>query len=165
LVRSYLVQDVVRVGFDDLRDGGLFKSSYSTYSTQGELMVYRVALWLERGERQEPPASLTWETHGPRDLFFSMEDWGSRWWNRLGFAYWRRPFTKPGVWQTQTVLILPYWPVVLLAAALPLHRATRAARERSRRRSGRCARCGYDLRATPGRCPECGTIAAPRVDG
>ena len=52
---------------------------------------------------------------------------------------------------------LPWWPLVLLTAAVPSIRSTGAVRRRRRARGGRCAQCGYDLRASPGRCPECGT--------
>jgi len=56
---------------------------------------------------------------------------------------------------------VPYWLLLPLLSALPLwlvttHRVRR--RGAARRSRGQCATCGYDLRATPNRCPECGAV-------
>ena len=52
--------------------------------------------------------------------------------------------------------------VLYAALFVPAYRLTRRHRLRARRRAlGQCLGCGYDLRATPGRCPECGGAASP----
>ena len=57
-------------------------------------------------------------------------------------------------------LAIPYWLIQSLTLVVPavwfrryrLHRITQF-----RRSHGLCTICGYDLRGTPDRCPECGT--------
>jgi hypothetical protein len=55
-------------------------------------------------------------------------------------------------------LCVPHWFPALLFAILPALRLRSILRTRRRHRSGLCPHCGYDLRATPDRCPECGHV-------
>jgi hypothetical protein len=78
---------------------------------------------------------------------------------RMGFAHFPTP--------TGSTVMAPHWAVALPLSALPLWRLARAPARRRRRlraRRGLCRLCGYDLRATPGRCPECGRVEAPAVE-
>jgi hypothetical protein len=54
--------------------------------------------------------------------------------------------------------LVPIWLPLALLAILPARMALRHRRDRDRCKTGVCPRCGYDLRATPDRCPECGEI-------
>jgi hypothetical protein len=58
-----------------------------------------------------------------------------------------------------------YAPFVLILLTLPAMCAVRTWRRFQRERQGHCRQCGYDLRATPERCPECGTEAEKLIVG
>jgi hypothetical protein len=59
-----------------------------------------------------------------------------------------------------TSLLIPFWLILALLAPLPTIWLVSRLRRRRRLADNLCPVCGYDLRATPGRCPECGTPVA-----
>lgn len=66
---------------------------------------------------------------------------------------------KSGRWMVGRHVAMPYWFVAAVLTLLPLQwrlDVARGRREQRRHGAGQCRACGYDLRATPDRCPECG---------
>jgi hypothetical protein len=82
--------------------------------------------------------------------------------NRWGFAFHLgKTIGRPqGNWsiggRRLWIIYFPYWLVVTMTGIPPAAMIIRFIRRRRRRGEGCCPSCGYDLRATPERCPECG---------
>ena len=94
-----------------------------------------------------------YESGPPGDLRRQQPD------TSLGRAGFRVEHLHPARSYWLDIFMVPWWAVALVTLVAPAA-WVRAARRRRRCCSPwLCVNCGYDLRATPDRCPECGAAA------
>ena len=77
--------------------------------------------------------------------------------NGEGDPDWGGAPSRPNVETRAVLFTVPVWLVTACLALPPLALFLGRLWKRSRRSEGHCAKCGYDMRATPNRCPECGS--------
>jgi len=141
----------------------------------GDLAFFRARTVNDTTIDRTPVAGPTGGFHFSSVWFES--DWrrpnlGPGFWNGIGFAMQRSKGMRAGGPQPPTVfnqdiatIHLPAWLMPLVTAVLPMVWLRRWWRHRRRARLGLCQMCGYDMQATPQRCPECGTVPAVAVRG
>lgn len=83
---------------------------------------------------------------------------GATWeWGAVGFGGWTNTFMTRQSSSVMTGIYVPHWFLLFLFAIIPFVKVRRALLLRRRAAKGCCTKCGYDLRASPEKCPECGT--------
>jgi len=137
--------------------------------------------WLHYGVRTRPSGlEISWRRDTYLDASTFKQDtigWETRTWGgsdlrpnfdedtfprlkRFGFAFGRRQFLNgPKIAVSDWAVRIPWWAMavlMLLLHGLVMLRGFRAQRGINWRSVGRCGACGYDLRASAERCPECG---------
>jgi hypothetical protein len=179
-VRGYGMLDMAsRARTRRLEGGGASYSSAQVISNQGRILI-------DVGWGTAAPDSTVVGTMlddanttggQPRTLFQRIEQtktsqpirledisnasgWGPvRWW-RIAKHNPLAGLTRDG-WFVQ----IHHWLLAVILAIAPALALWQFARRHRRMRVGLCANCGYDLRATPGRCPECGAEGAITSSG
>ena len=74
-------------------------------------------------------------------------------WHGFAFGWVKSPYIAQG-------FAVPWWALTTVASISPIWMCARWWRKRRRFPPGACVQCGYDLRESPNRCPECGTCVA-----
>jgi hypothetical protein len=147
-VRSYSAQDII------IRDSAT-PVRHVVAATRGRLIgaQFRVVQSYQHGSRPLPlEPEWSYKSGAPQSGFSLVNPTTNK--QFAGFAYQRG--VAELVWDCR-IITVPLWAIALGFSLLP----TICLRPFHRRPPpGRCAKCGYDLRATPLCCPECGTEPA-----
>jgi hypothetical protein len=158
-VWSYRARAIVRTEHSGSPSGTLTIVDVSWQ--RGILQLGRMTLW-DRPASPSPRSRWRFRYEsGPPDPSRLLEG------GRLGFNHFTQTWVyipATGARRRTDVVELPLAAVVLGSAVMPAILGISVIRRRRRLdRSGGarpCLACGYDLRATPDRCPECGAVPA-----
>ena len=129
--------------------------------------LHRGRLWIgqnvTRYQTDPPPGRAVWRAgRFVRTLSIWRFD-SPEWLAWIGIDWRWKTLRVPGPYahvQHERNVCCPLWLPAALAAASGVLLGRPAWTERRRLRGGLCPTCGYDLRMSPQRCPECGSRAA-----
>jgi len=130
------------------------RDQWTLSSLNGNLFLIRQ--WYVPSDPGLPPQKSVWSGQ-----------WQRHWSHQTSQWYLDRPqFQDELLWANLLIighnytLRLPYWLLLFVSLAVPEWQICRWGlrqwRGNRHEQTGRCRTCGYDLRATPTRCPECG---------
>lgn len=145
-----------------------FKADAVYYDTIGHRVQIQRRLWSAHGflgaygnrtyQDEYPPG-------GAGDLSVLIGDSHLSEWSR-GLRHWHlERFDEPdpdGMPRTAYIayVMVPHWALCGALLVMPVFWLRRERRNARNANAIPCEICGYDLRATPARCPECGTVRA-----
>jgi hypothetical protein len=158
-VRSYFRNDSIDRFRREAGGPGSYHDTHGLFSSYGSFGAGYLRMY--HPTTQEWPESAHWRYNVTPA---AVLPWQHRW-RVLGFGYWNITI-PPGPAHNGVHVAgirIPHWFVALLFGFAPAIWARRSWLERRRRwrlRTGLCKRCGYDVRASGDRCPECGAAIA-----
>ena len=129
-------------------------------SLESRQLPWAPTVWPPARSRYEPEPDLAVEPLDGTETLVSMSRFDDA--SLFGFAKggWEAEVGTSGRsgMITGSYVAIPFWFLFVLFGAMPARAIVRRVRERRFLCADRCKQCGYDLRASPQRCPECGTL-------
>jgi hypothetical protein len=133
-----------------------FPTQWSLSTSRGTVSVIRNRPWLEPGDLKSGIKSLYYE-RSFLGFGTKQSEQSHTWQNKSGSR-------KIGYITIIRSYFAPLWFCSAIFSILPLIQYPRLLRRLFRKRRGLCPHCGYDLRASPERCPECGKYSPSQSD-